>query len=81
MNDFDRMAKACHGRAKDSYLKYGPYASLHEAYAVLLEEVDELFQLVKQRRADTDMTLVRDEAIDIAAVALRIACLDFDQKR
>ncbi len=54
--------------------KYGDFASLHEAYGVLLEEVAELFEAVRMRpdhprRVDE----MRTEAIDIAAVALRIA--------
>lgn len=64
--------------------QYGDYASLHEAYAVLLEEVDELFQLVKMKRGANGPTLdvrISDEALDIAAVALRIANLELDTER
>ncbi len=49
-------------RAQIANGKYGPYASLHEAYAVLLEEVDELFQLdeIKRRLAEEKKDEQRD---------------------
>lgn len=56
-----------------------PGHSLHEAYAVLLEEVDELWEIVKERRHDYNSDLgldqrarVRKEAMQIAAMALAI---------
>lgn len=53
--------------------RYGVHASLHEAYAVLLEEVDELKQIVWKKATHRDPYEIRREAIQIAAVALRIA--------
>jgi len=47
---------------------YGEYHNLHEAYAILLEEVDELWDDIKKNRRAHAVV----EAIQVAAVALRI---------
>jgi len=53
--------------------KYGPFASMHEAYGVLAEEVAELFEAIRMRQSDTQRApSIEREAIDVAAVALRI---------
>lgn len=51
------------------------YNSLHEAYGVLAEEFDELFDHVRLRQTKRDSRDVRGEALDVAAVALRIAAV------
>ncbi len=51
--------------------KYGPYNSLHEAYAVILEELDELWNEIKNHKPDFDR--VESEAIQVAATAMRLA--------
>ena len=55
-----------------------PMNSAHEAYAVLLEEVDELWAHVKCNQKKRDLAAMRKEAIQVAAVALRFAaeCCD-----
>jgi hypothetical protein len=54
--------------------KHGPLNSHHEAYAVLLEEVDEYWHEVKRQQRIPGK--LRDELIQIAAVALRAAMMD-----
>lgn len=52
---------------------FAPFHSLHEAYAVILEEVDELWDCTKvnqQRRAPED---IQAELIQIAAMCARAA--------
>ena len=49
--------------------KYGAYNSMHEAFAVLLEEVDEFKHEVWKK--SHDKRLMREELLDIAAVAIR----------
>lgn len=49
--------------------EHGPFASLHEAYGVLAEEVAEMFDAM--RRDDHDAFAL--EAIDVMAVCQRIA--------
>jgi hypothetical protein len=44
--------------------------SAHEGYAIILEEVDELWQLVKLQSPNP--AAIRDECRQIAAMALRM---------
>jgi hypothetical protein len=53
--------------------KWEPMNSAHEAYAVLLEEVDELWDHVKTNQKRRDVPAMRAEAIQVAAMALRFA--------
>lgn len=48
--------------------KFGPMASAHEGWAVIQEEVDELWEEVKGTQ---DARRMREEAIQIAAMAMR----------
>ncbi len=53
---------------------FGDFSSMHEAYGVLAEEVAEFFAAVRLRQSDRNRGIkCRNEALDIAAVALRIA--------
>ena len=54
---------------------HGELSSLHEGYAVLLEEVDELWDIVKQKHSERDITALKSELIQIAAMAGKIAQL------
>lgn len=51
--------------------KFAPFNSAHEGYAVLLEEVDELWDEVKIRTDFRSREKMRKEAIQVAAMALR----------
>lgn len=55
--------------------RYQPIHSLHEGYAVILEELDELWSLCREWKGDTDelAPLVWKECIQIAAMAQRLA--------
>lgn len=46
-------------------------SSAHEAYGVLLEEVDELWDHVKTKQSKRDLDAMRKEAIQVAAMAIR----------
>ena len=51
---------------------YDPMASAHEGYAVLLEEIDELWDEVKKGGTEPrDLDRMRIEAIQVGAMALR----------
>lgn len=52
---------------------HGPYASAHEGWAVLYEEVDELWQEVMKKSHLRNPAAFRSEALQIAAVALKFA--------
>ena len=47
--------------------KFGPIASAHEGYAVILEELDEMWDEIKKN----DVDKARQEAIQVAAMAIR----------
>jgi hypothetical protein len=47
--------------------KFDPFASAHEGYAVILEELDEMWHEVKHGTRE----LARAEAVQVAAMALR----------
>lgn len=48
-----------------------PFNSAHEGYAVLLEEVEELWLEVMKKKADRDLGKMRNECIQIAAMAIK----------
>lgn len=47
--------------------------SAHEGYGVLLEEVDELWEIVKTKQKNRNLNDMRKEAVQIAAMAIRFA--------
>jgi hypothetical protein len=51
--------------------KFGSFNSAHEGYAVLAEEVDELWDEVKKNSKTRSKDLMRAEAIQVAAMAMR----------
>lgn len=57
---------------------FPPFASAHEGYALLLEEVDQLWTEVKRRPNSRSVGGMRREAVQVAAMALRIVrdCCD-----
>jgi len=53
-------------------LHYGKFASAHEGFAILKEEVDELWDAVRLKQSDPARNvLMRKEAIQVAAMAIR----------
>jgi hypothetical protein len=60
--------------ARGAQRDFGDFASMHEAYGVLAEEVAEFLDAVRLRQTNPNRVVKCElEAIDIAAVALRIA--------
>ena len=47
------------------------YHSYHEAYAVIAEELDEFWEIVRQKDNDRDPEAARKELIQVAATAVR----------
>jgi hypothetical protein len=52
---------------------HAPMHSMHEGYAVILEEVDELWQHVKAKQWDRQPGEIRKELVQIAAMCGRMA--------
>ena len=48
-----------------------PYNSVHEGWAVILEEVDKLWEEVRRKRHKRNKAKMRHEAAQIAACAIR----------
>lgn len=66
---FYEVSKEYHS-AKD---KWPAFNSAHEGFAVLKEEVDELWDCVKVNQTKRDLIHMRKEAIQVAAMAIRFA--------
>lgn len=71
MAAFDRCLSAARIEAGRAEMQYGDFTSTHEALGVLVEEWDELRAAIHDNAA----AAIRDEAIQVAAVALRLAAL------
>ncbi len=74
VNPYRDMLRLVQKEAGDAHAKFGAFASMHEAYGVLIEEVDEMFEAIRLKqdvpqRGDR----IEKEAVQVAAVALRIA--------
>jgi hypothetical protein len=65
--DLDDVTDAVIAELERAQRRFGPYVSPHEAYAVILEEADELWDEVKRR----DRVAMWGEGVQVAAVALR----------
>jgi len=50
---------------------HGGFASLHEAWAVLKEELDEVWDITRQKRSERKREALREEFIQIAAMAIK----------
>jgi hypothetical protein len=48
-----------------------PFNSAHEGYSILLEEMEELREHVRAKEDKTNMNAMREEAVQVAAMALR----------
>ena len=62
-----QLIQAEHDKAKKKYTQN--FTSNHEGFAVLKEEVDELWDEVKRKHPSNEQ--MREEAIQIGAMALR----------
>lgn len=51
--------------------KWGPFHSMHDAFAHLHEEFDELKAHVWTKQRDRDMKAMRAEAVQVAAMAIK----------
>lgn len=71
----DKILKEVELEVKNAMRNYKKFNSSHEAYAVLLEEVDELWDAIRmnQKTDEPNRTeRIREEAIQVAAMAIRL---------
>jgi hypothetical protein len=61
------------GKIEKARQDHGPYHSAHEAYAVILEELDEFWEEVRMRSENRDHGVMLRELVDIAVTAERAA--------
>ena len=77
------MKEVEHEYLKASEL-YNTFNSAHEGYAILLEEVDELWYNIKlNQRIPYRNKRIREEAIQVCAMALRLiwdCCREVDEQ-
>lgn len=66
---YDKMAKLIIEECKSAVIKYGSFHSPHEGYAIIKEEVDELWDEVKDKFSSR--LKMKIEAKQIAAMAMR----------
>lgn len=61
--------------------EHGPrYHSAHEGWAVMWEEVDELWDEVRRKRKDRDPKAMYGECVQIASCALKFAVTFYKEK-
>ena len=65
----DDILKSIEARIWNAHQRFGPFASTHEALGVAVEEWDEFRDAIREN----DFDLIEHEALDLAAVLIRIA--------
>jgi len=59
-----------HIELTEAIVKFDTFNSFHEGYAILKEEVDELWEEIKNKKQSKNK--IRIEAIQVAAMAIRL---------
>lgn len=75
-NDFNGLQEVA-SELQRARLFHKPLNSAHEAYSVILEEIDEFWDEVKKKRSERNHCNMRKELVQIAAMAVR-ALSDLD---
>jgi hypothetical protein len=81
---YARELRALQDELDGAIRKWRKWNSAHEGYAILLEEVEELWDEVKRKQSKRRPNKMRKEAIQIAAMAVRFAmevCDDDSSRR
>lgn len=72
-NEYEEAAADALSELWSARSRFPDFHSAHEGYAVVLEELDELWDEVRTRDERRDMPRMRREAIQVAAMAIRFA--------
>lgn len=68
---FQRVAFDVQAELSGAVVNYSPMHSAHEGYAVILEELHELWDEVRVKDSKRSVDRMRKEAIQVAAMAIR----------
>lgn len=71
MRDISFVLEQVRAEVENSCRLFPSMNSAHEAYSVLLEEVDEFWEHVKTNAKRRDIAAMRKELIQVAAMAIR----------
>jgi len=71
MINIDKELKLLSAELNKAVKKYGPFNSAHEGYAVILEEIDELWEEVRKKRSKRSKKNMAAECRQIASMAIR----------
>lgn len=71
IDDFEAAVHEVAVELRTALSTHGPFNSAHEGYAVILEELDELWEEVRKRRGMRSTERLRNEAKQVAAMAIR----------
>jgi hypothetical protein len=69
----NRFSQAVQKELSRAYAMHGPVTSLHEGYAIILEELDEAWDEIKKKTSKRDMNNLLLEFIQIGAMAQKVA--------
>lgn len=69
LKTLDEITDAVHNEVAKADEIYGPFTSTHEGFGVLAEEMSELLDAIRKNDHDA----IRAEAVQVSAVAARIA--------
>lgn len=80
VNKLEECSNKIQSEYFDAKQKHKPFHNLHEAYAIMKEEFDEFWEIVKlkQSRNPTRVRRAKQEALQIAAMALGVL-YEFDE--
>jgi cation transport regulator ChaB len=67
----ETILTAIEEEVRSASIKHGKFNSVHEGYAVILEELDELWDEVKKKDKNRSKALMTSEAKQVAAMAVR----------
>jgi NTP pyrophosphatase (non-canonical NTP hydrolase) len=77
----DKAMEEVAGELDSAMSSWPPFNSAHEGYAVLLEECTELWEHVRTNQKRRDLTAMRTEALQVAAMAIRFVVEVTDERR
>lgn len=71
MDRVDNILKDVKKELKRATRIHGEFNSIHEAYAVILEELEEFWDEVRKRKEQRSRNAIREELIQIAAASCK----------